>query len=102
MSARREALDAWLARSGDVLDEYRNSTVPFAKAKVGDRTHIYSDPDGDLIVGEFTWVTDLDFFDERDGEVVLKRQTWLLVDEDELVLPDPFAYDDDEEPANGL
>jgi hypothetical protein len=73
-----------------------SDTVEFTKAQVGDEAYTYSIYDGDLICGEFGWVTDLEYFDERFGDVRLKRQRWRLVGEDELVLPDPYAIAEDE------
>jgi hypothetical protein len=64
--------------------------VPFSEAKVGQSSYVYSETDGTLIYGEWSFVTDLDWFEDRDDEVRLKRQHWLLVEEDELVLPDPY------------
>ena len=55
-------------------------------------------PDTDVEVSSdgTEWVTDLDYFDERWGEVRLVRKRWPLIDVDELVLPDPHPVEDDQ------
>jgi hypothetical protein len=55
----------------------------------------YSMADGDLVFGEYEFVTDLVFFDDRDEEVRLIKRTYRLISEEEVVLPDPYPIDDD-------
>ena len=43
-----------------------------------------------MVYGEYGWVTDLDYFDERDGEIILVRKKWVLLEVDEVVLEDPY------------
>lgn len=50
----------------------------FMEAKAGDHTRTYEFENGDLVYGEYGWVTDFDFFDEHPEGVVL-RKTWFLV-----------------------
>ena len=68
----------------------------FSNALIGHKVYTYELASGEPIYGEFGWVTDLEYFDDRDGEIVLKRKRWLLLSEDEYILPDPLAADDDE------
>lgn len=69
--------------------------VPFTDAEIGDLSYVYSDPNGEML-GDFGWVTGLEWFDDRWAEVKVKRRTWMLVAEDELVLPDPCPVEDDD------
>lgn len=71
--------------------------VPFSEAKIGDAAYVYREADGSLIYGEYSFVTELDWFDDRDDEVKLVRQTWQLVDAVEVVLPDPHPLVEDDE-----
>lgn len=74
---------------GDIVD--------FHKAKIGEEALVYSAVDGeDICGGEFSFVTGLEWFDDRDGEIKLKRQRWFLLAEDLVVLPDPHPLEDDE------
>jgi hypothetical protein len=66
----------------------------FATAKIGDHAYVYKRVDGNLI-DDHEWVAHLDYFDDRDGEIHLIRQRWQLIAQDDLVLLDPWA--DDEE-----
>jgi hypothetical protein len=63
----------------------------FVSAKIGDEAYTYRDDKG---LTEFGWVTDLEYFEERDDEIVLTRQRWVLVAEDKVTLPDPYEEDD--------
>jgi len=74
---------------------YGGEIVRFVDAKPGDHSFVYG---GEYITDNMDvgWVTDLEYFDERDGEIKLKRQIWQLISEDEIVLPDPFPLEDDE------
>lgn len=77
-------------------DTPKDDEHTFRDALIGHKVYTYELADGELIYGEFGWVTDLEYFDDRDGEIVLKRKRWLLLAEDEVILPDPHAADDDE------
>ena len=61
----------------------------------------YQMADGSPIYGEFDFVTDLVFFDDREEEVRLTKRTYRLVSEEEVVLEDPYPLveDDDDRPA---
>lgn len=72
--------------------------VPFMDAKPGDESFVYRPMDADdCYLDEYGWVTELEWFDERDREIRLVRQRWRLVAEDVLALPDPYPDDDEEE-----
>jgi len=66
--------------------------VPFVDAEPGDHAAVYC---GKYVKDntDFGWVTDLEYFDERYGEIRLTRQVWRLVSQDEVVLPDPYPTD---------
>lgn len=49
----------------------------------------------ELVFGEYEFVTDLDFFDDRDEEVRLIKRTYRLISEEEIVLPDPYPIEDE-------
>ena len=55
----------------------------------------YEMADGSMVFGEYQWVTDLDFFDDREEEVRLIKRTYQLVSEEEVVLPDPYPIEDE-------
>jgi hypothetical protein len=57
---------------------------------------VYSMADGSEI-GEFDWVTSLEWFDDRDGEVRLTKSTFKLISRELVVLPDPYSSDDEAE-----
>jgi len=57
---------------------------------------LYKMADGSLIDG-FQWVTELEWFDQRDREVRLIKRTFTLVSEEILVLPDPHPIEEDED-----
>lgn len=63
---------------------------PFTDAIVGNKAYTYQQADGGMVCGEYGWVTDLDYFDERDGEIILVRKKWVLLEVDEVVLEDPY------------
>lgn len=70
--------------------------VLFGDAKIGDEAYTYESPWMD----EYGWVGNLEYFDDRSGEVTVTRKRWKLVEVEEVVLPDPWPIDDDEdEPA---
>jgi hypothetical protein len=56
--------------------------VPFSEAIPGMSAYTYRRADGEL-TGDFGWVTDLEWFDDTDEDIVrLRRQRWVLADED--------------------
>lgn len=57
----------------------------------------YAMADGSEIWGEYSFVTALVCFDERDDEVRLIKRTYRLVSEEEIVLPDPHPIEDDDD-----
>lgn len=64
---------------------------------VGESWTTYELADGDLIMGEFGWVTDTDFFDDLDDQVEVIRREWKLVKVDRVMFgPPPLT----EEEAN--
>lgn len=69
----------------------KDGIYAFGQAKVGHKTYTYQQVDGEPVYGEFGWVTDLDYFDERDGELLLLRKKWLLLDVEVITLPDRHA-----------
>ena len=74
----------------------REEPVLFGEAKVGQTAYVYREADGSLVFGEFAFVTELDWFDDRSDEVRLVRQRWLLLDAEEYILPDPHALHEGE------
>jgi len=50
----------------------------FAQAEPGDQAQTFQFENGDLVYGEYGWVTDFDFFEEHPEGVVI-RKTWVLV-----------------------
>ena len=74
--------------------------VPFTDAEVGDEAYVYVDED---CLSEHYCVFKLACFDERDGEIQLRRQRWKLLEDEALVLPGPIQPDeDDESPDLGI
>ncbi len=71
--------------------------IPFCDAKPGDESYVYSRPDGEAVYGDASWVTELDWFDDRDEAITLRRQVWRLVSEEVVTLDDPYPPDDDDE-----
>jgi hypothetical protein len=69
------------------------TAVPFSKAEVGQEAYTY---EGEAM-DEYGWVTDLEYFDDRYGEVKLTRKLWRLVEVEEIVLPDPHPIEDDDD-----
>lgn len=63
---------------------------------------VYSMADGGLIYDEFNFVTDLEFFDDRDREERLVKRTYVLVSEEPIVLPDPYPIEDEDDDAEPL
>ena len=59
----------------------------------------YSMADGSEIYGEYSFVTETDgWFDDRDEEIRLIKRTYLLVSEEEVVLPDPYRIEEEDDP----
>lgn len=56
--------------------------TPFIDAKPGDESYVYRRADNEPIYGEYGWVTDLDYFEDEDDDIRLKRQRWQLISED--------------------
>lgn len=50
----------------------------FTDAAVGDQAQTFEFENGDLVYGEYGWVTDFDYFEDHQEGVVL-RKTWVLV-----------------------
>jgi len=59
----------------------------------------YEMADGTDIYGEFQFVTDLAFFDDRSDDIRLTKRTYQLVSEEEILLVSPYGHreDDDDE-----
>jgi len=70
--------------------------IPFCDAKPGDTSYVYSLPDGEMI-GEHGWVTNLEYFDDRDEAVELRRQVWRLIAQDIIELDDPYSSGPEDE-----
>jgi len=47
-------------------------------------------------IDEYSFVTELEWFDDRDREVRLIKRTYALVAEELVILPDPYPVEDDE------
>lgn len=62
--------------------------VDFTQAIVGEEAYVYVDTE---LLSEHYCVFDLEWFDERDGEIPLRRQRWKLLEDEELILPDPIT-----------
>ncbi len=62
--------------------------TPFSKARLGDESYVYTLPDSG-------WVIDLEWFDDREAPMTVRRQVWRLISEDVITLDDPYADDDD-------
>jgi len=58
---------------------------------------VYAMEDGSLVYGEFSFVTDLEFFDDRDYEIRLVKRVYALVSEETIVLEDPYPIEDEED-----
>jgi len=57
---------------------------------------VYSMADGSMI-GDFDWVTELEWFDDRLGEVRLVKSNFKLISRELVVLPDPYPPEDEDE-----
>ncbi len=68
----------------------------FTEAQIGDHAYTYERTDGEMI-GDYSWVSDLEWFDERDGIEHLTRKEWVLVAVKEVVLSDPHPLEDDDD-----
>jgi hypothetical protein len=56
----------------------------------------YEMADGSLIYDEYSHVTGLEFFEDRDEAVVLTRKRYRLIDAETITLPDPYPIEDDD------
>jgi hypothetical protein len=72
----------------------RPEPVPFCDAKEGDEAYTYEHVDRAMIA-DYGWVTDLEYFEDRWGSLKLTRKRWLLVEVDEIELPDPCPPEED-------
>jgi hypothetical protein len=43
----------------------------------------YERADGEMIFGEYSWVGELEFFDDEDEPIDLIKKTWLLMNEEQ-------------------
>lgn len=59
----------------------------------------YQMEDGSDVGDEFSFITSLEWFDDRDREVRLVKRTYRLVSEEVVVLADPHPIEDDEDTA---
>lgn len=59
----------------------------------------YKLANGDLVGGEYGFVTDDEFFDDIDEPVEVVKQTWRLVSSETVTFKPPWY--EDEEPAAG-
>jgi hypothetical protein len=50
----------------------------------------YEMADGSQVWGEYSFVTELEFFEDRDSEIKLIKKTYRLLTTEEITLPDPF------------
>lgn len=56
----------------------------------------YAMADGSAVYDEYSFVTETEWFDDRDDEVRLIKRTYKLISEEEVVLPDPYPIEEDE------
>ena len=56
----------------------------------------YQMADGSQVAGEYAFVTDTEWFEERDEEIRVIKKTYYLVHEEEVVFPDPYPIEDEE------
>jgi len=61
----------------------------------------YQMADGSPILGEYEFVTDLVGFEDRDDEVRLIKRTYRLISQEDVVLPNPYPLDEDDDDAAG-
>ena len=57
----------------------------------------YQNADGSQIYGEYSFVTELDWFDDREEEIRLVKRSYIPYAEEEVVLEDPYPPDDEVE-----
>lgn len=62
------------------------------EAKVGDLVDVWEDVEG---LTEFGWVSSLDYFDERDNPVLLRRIRLLVLEAEDIVLPVTTVEEDE-------
>ena len=56
---------------------------------------VYAMADGELVFGEYEFVTGTEWWDDRDEEVRLIKRTYRLISEEEITLPDPNPIEDE-------
>jgi hypothetical protein len=57
----------------------------------------YRMANGDLIYGEYSYVGDLEFFEDSDEPTELVKETWVLVSSEQLTIPGLDSEDDNYE-----
>ena len=62
---------------------HRNNPVDLLVAKPGDVTQVYEDVEG---LTEFGWVAHLDYFDDRDEPVKVRRIRLRVLEREDMVL----------------
>ena len=60
----------------------------------------YGMADGSPCFDEYAFMTDTEWWDDRDGEVRLIKRTYRLISEEEIVLEDPYPIEE-EDPDQG-
>lgn len=66
-----------------VLDKLTSAGWFLVRTGEGGEMTTYSDPDGDLVMGEFAFVTELEWFENDDDPTPLRRQRWVCVADDD-------------------
>ena len=74
----------------------QNGIYEFGQAEVGNKTYTFQQADGEKVYGEYGWVTDLGYFDDRDDDIDLIRKKWLLLEVEQVTLPSPYSPSLDE------
>lgn len=77
--------DEFLNRPITTVAQAAGWPVNFRDAKVGDLADTFERADGELIGGEFGWVSDVEYFDD-DGPTKLVRKRWQLIEVEELTV----------------
>lgn len=57
----------------------------------------YSMEDGTDVYGEFSFVTGLEWFDDRDDEIRLIKRTYRLESEEVVVLENPYPIEEEDD-----
>jgi len=65
--------------------------VDFTEALVGESAYVYVD---ESRYTDHYCVFQLDYYDDREGEIKLRRQLWQLVEDEPLILPSPWRLVD--------